>query len=316
MMVGIIVLAVLVVILLIGLIVVVVELNREKGDARKETSLPSPPNDAALTELETTKKRLIAQLEDEINRLIEDRDDAIAQYEIKQHRLDEMETSLKQMEGSLNDTVAALQTAQTKYAALQTNYKALEDGWYKLDAASQEAHQQLDWLKERLRNGLELEKLQASGATNGWSINLSAKEEKLIALLKEIGNNYAELRSDLAAIEWKKIWLPWLQKVVAQGQLNGVSGIYKISLKENPQICYIGQAVDIKERWYQHVKKMIGVMAIGDELLYDKGDRRPEDCIWSVVEIVDKSAGKDALNEAERYWIESLGCKEIGLNRK
>ena len=85
-------------------------------------------------------------------------------------------------------------------------------------------------------------------------------------------------------------------------------GIYRLVLKTDPGVCYVGQATNIKDRWYQHIKKMIGVDFKGNEKLYNY---RPEDFYWSVIEFDPQN-----LNESEHYWIEYYGCKEKGLNRK
>lgn len=122
--------------------------------------------------------------------------------------------------------------------------------------------------------------------------------------------DYPDLKTDIAAIEWKKIWLPKLQTMCSIYGLDGLRGVYRLVLKRDEKVCYVGQAVNIKDRWYQHVKKMIGVDTKGNEKLYD--GYRPDDFWWSVIE-----SGKDLkLNEKERFWIEYYCCKEIGLNKK
>lgn len=70
---------------------------------------------------------------------------------------------------------------------------------------------------------------------------------------------------------------------------------------------YVGQAVNIKMRWYQHVKKMIGVDAKGNEKLYQYD--RPDKFVWMIIE----SGDNVNLNKSEKYWIEYFG---LGLNRK
>lgn len=66
---------------------------------------------------------------------------------------------------------------------------------------------------------------------------------------------------------------------------------------------YIGQAVDIKERWYQHAKKIVGVDDKGGEWVY-KGVSRVDEFRWEVLEVVED---KRLLGEKERFWIDSLG---------
>lgn len=75
--------------------------------------------------------------------------------------------------------------------------------------------------------------------------------------------------------------MPQLQ---ALGSIIDTRGIYRLVLKdglaaplhvlrdgqeEELPVCYVGQAVSIKDRWYQHVKKMIGVMPTGNEKVYE-----------------------------------------------
>ena len=85
-------------------------------------------------------------------------------------------------------------------------------------------------------------------------------------------------------------------------------GIYRLVLKEDETVCYVGQAVNIKDRWYEHIKKMIGADNKGNERVYDY---RPDEFYWTVLE-----EECNDLNSAERYWIEYYCCREKGLNRK
>ena len=101
--------------------------------------------------------------------------------------------------------------------------------------------------------------------------------------------------------------MPKLQDIGNREGLN-CRGIYRLVLKSDEKVCYVGQAVNIQDRWYQHVKKMIGADAKGAEKLYNY---RPEDFYWSVIEFDSKD-----LNDSEHYWIEFFGCKERGLNKK
>lgn len=141
-------------------------------------------------------------------------------------------------------------------------------------------------------------------------INLDAKSRKLVELIEEIEESYPELRGDLEGIAWKKVWLPKMQDLVKRVGAE-VSGIYKLTLKEDEGLVYIGQAVNVKERWYQHAKKLIGVMGKGGEKLYG-GNWKPDDFWWEVLET---GEGKKWLDEHERYWIEYFDATG-GLNKK
>ena len=152
--------------------------------------------------------------------------------------------------------------------------------------------------------------MEERGEGAGWVLAPGpGRETRLITLVAELVDLYPELASDLHNIEWKRVWLPKLQDLCNWEGLSKKSGIYRIRLKDKENICYVGQAVDIKERWYTHVRKMVGVESKGSEKLYEY---RPDEVIWEVVEEVDRSR----LDERERYWIDWWGCKEIGLNKK
>lgn len=66
------------------------------------------------------------------------------------------------------------------------------------------------------------------------------------------------------------------QKAIAKGigePYSGVSGIYCLVSVADRRVAYVGQAVDIKKRWVEHAKKMLG--GVGSEmpkgeLLYEK----------------------------------------------
>lgn len=141
-------------------------------------------------------------------------------------------------------------------------------------------------------------------------ISLDGKDKKLINLIDEIEDGYPELRGDLEGIAWKKVWLPKMQELVKRIGAE-VSGIYKLTLKKDEGLVYVGQAVNVKERRYQHAKKLIGVVSKGNEKLYG-GDWKPDDFWWEVLEI---GEGKKWLDEHERYWIEYFDATG-GLNKK
>ena len=85
-------------------------------------------------------------------------------------------------------------------------------------------------------------------------------------------------------------------------------GIYRLVLKADENISYVGQATNINTRWREHVKKMIGADSTGAEKLYQY---RPEDFYWTILE-----RNTQDLNRAEHYWIDYYCCKERGLNKK
>ena len=88
-----------------------------------------------------------------------------------------------------------------------------------------------------------------------------------------------------------------------------VCGIYKITCLINKQ-SYIGQSVDIKERFRQHIKSGLSHTTTSNKLYQEMYKQGPENFTFEVLEEV----SRDKLNERETYWIEFYQTKEIGFN--
>ena len=231
---------------------------------------------------------------------------------------DELNNSIAAAEMRLKDLNAQLQERTNEFNTVAAAFKELDDKANEVRAQNVAAASELNNYKVELQQVIkELDDAKETKRSltlnafkneqNWFDFDLSNKEIKLIATIAEISGLYPELTKDMATIEWKKIWLPKFQDLANTNGLM-VRGIYRLVLKSDENISYVGQAVNIKERWYEHAKKMIGADAKGTEKLYRY---RPEDFYWTVLE-----TNTTDLNSAERYWIEYYCCKEVGLNKK
>lgn len=214
-------------------------------------------------------------------------------------------------QNEFNDLQDQLRLLESNKVLLESQIAALESVKNSTQDEITDLQQSLEALcKSHSAAWLELAKEQDEEEETGWRLELKeGREQRLVDLIEELIELYPELTSDFRGIEWKKIWLPKLQVLCSKEGLDGKTGIYRLRVIDNETICYVGQAVNIKERWYTHVRKMVGVEGKGNEKLYDY---RPDELVWEVVEEVDRSR----LNERERYWIDWWACKEIGLNKK
>lgn len=82
-------------------------------------------------------------------------------------------------------------------------------------------------------------------------------------------------------------------------------GIYKITNKINGKI-YVGQSIDIKERWRQHRWKAFNCNEIGYHSAIHVAMRKYglDNFIYEVLE----QCAAEELDEKERYWISLLNC--------
>ena len=89
-----------------------------------------------------------------------------------------------------------------------------------------------------------------------------------------------------------------------------VCGIYKITnqlTKEN----YIGQSVNISDRFKQHIKCGLGIDASFTNRLYNNMQKYG---VWNFTFELLQKCNRDKLNEKERFWIEMYQSNKVGMN--
>lgn len=90
------------------------------------------------------------------------------------------------------------------------------------------------------------------------------------------------------------------------------TGIYKIT-NINNQMCYVGQAANIADRWKQHVKRGVGAEDWTQNKLYPAMySLGVENFTFEIVEICDRSK----LNQREDYWQNYFHAKDFGYSIK
>ena len=107
---------------------------------------------------------------------------------------------------------------------------------------------------------------------------------------------------------------PEMERLVREAGVAGVSGIYRIwKVEGEKELSYVGQAVDVGERWKTHAKRAWGVDNTGRIKLYQAMiSSGIEEWNWELLEACEN----EKLSEKERYWGEFYAVKEIGLNSK
>ena len=96
------------------------------------------------------------------------------------------------------------------------------------------------------------------------------------------------------------------------GTSNPVCGIYRITYIGTGEV-YIGQSVNIAERWKQHVKCGLGIEASSTNKLYQAMQNYSPLCFK--FELLEK-CNKNQLNEKERFYIDLYQSNKIGFNMK
>ena len=145
-----------------------------------------------------------------------------------------------------------------------------------------------------------------------YRLKLSLTDQVEIKKLREILPYFRDnvpLNKVIYKCYYEKPYTDLVGRVIGQGQH---TGIYKITNVKN-QMCYVGQAVNIAERWRQHIKRGTGAeVATRNKLypvMYEIG---PENFTFEILE----ECTADKLNEREQYWQEFYHAKDWGYSIK
>ena len=208
-----------------------------------------------------------------------------------------LELHKKQIENKKHELNKILENVEIDTNEKVEYFKNLLKDWQNKQHAAVEANKREDEIKQK---------------DNFYKIILNEDEtEELIELNKAIKKlrNPMPFRKAVYEIYYKPKINDLVKRVVGVGR---VTGIYKITHIETQKV-YIGQSVDIGNRWKQHAKRGCGADMITQNKLYPAMiEEGLESFTWEIVEEVES----DKLSEAEKYWQEYYKAKDFGYSMK
>lgn len=199
-----------------------------------------------------------------------------------------------------NTLTSQLGSAQAKHIEYQKTEKQYKDNISRLKSINDAA---IDAAKraEELRVQQDFYKIQ-----------LSNEDIEEITKMREI-ESFLRNKEPLNKIIWKcyyeKPTTDLIGRVIGTGV---VSGIYKITEISTGK-CYVGQSVNIAERWKQHIKRGVGAETPTQNKLYPAmREIGPENFTFEIIE----KCNKASLDEREDYWQDYFQAKEFGFSIK
>lgn len=153
---------------------------------------------------------------------------------------------------------------------------------------------------------------QMASEKDFYRLVLSDEDIAEIGRLKEVVP-YLRDSEPLNKVIWKvyyeKPYTDLIGRVVGTGTH---TGIYKITNISN-DMCYVGQAANIAERWRQHIKRGIGAETPTRNKLYPAmASFGVENFTFEIIEECDRSL----LNDREDYWQDYFHAKDFGYSIK
>lgn len=143
-----------------------------------------------------------------------------------------------------------------------------------------------------------------------YCLKISDSELKDIAVLETIKPKLNNSRI-LSMLIWQSFFRTPMTNLCNQviGKATA-TGIYKITNQITKE-CYIGQAVDLAERFKQHAKCGLGIDAPANNKLYKAMQEYGiQNFSWEIIE----KCSREQLNEKEKYYINLYQSKEYGYN--
>ena len=267
-----------------------INIHRQQEQSLEETVARRRAEDnKILEEYYKEKKQLIdQQIESEFALSREKLQQNIAELtQLENSRLEEsleknradFELKMAEMNSTIEDCQNILSQLQLKRAA------AIED-----------AKRQ-----EEMRTKEDFYKLQITETDLADILELKTVEKKLSK--KEVLNKL------IYKVYFEKPYTDLAGRVVGK---ETKTGIYKITNTLNQKV-YIGQAVNIAERWKQHIKRALGAEPLTQNKLYPA---MAEDGVWNFTFEIIEVCEKAQLNEREQYWQKFFGAKEYGYSVK
>ena len=218
--------------------------------------------------------------------------------------------SYNEAEDEYNENLKRLQNS---YSSEQEKIlKELEEEKQKIAESLDQERQQLEKVRQTRAAAVQaqLKEKEIKEKLSFYCLQITESEKADINMLENIKPKLNNPR-----ILSMLIWSTFFQKPMGSLCNNIIgteakSGIYKITNQIN-NICYIGQAVNLSDRWKQHAKCGLGIDTPAGNLLYKAMQK---DGLWNFSFEVLEFCSSAELNEKEKYYIELYQSKDFGYN--
>lgn len=143
-----------------------------------------------------------------------------------------------------------------------------------------------------------------------YRVLLSPKALKEIKVIQSVEDKLSDPRPLRMVIWTGYCSKPAKEMCVRVLGKNSVTGIYKIT-NLLTGLCYIGQAIDVKKRWSEHIKCGLGIDTPSGNKLYAA---MQQDGIENFSFELLEACPQEELNKKEKFYIEVYDSYNIGYN--
>lgn len=253
--------------------------------------------------------------------VLKERDIVVSEIKQQKQRTKEIENEYHSKQKLIQDAKSiAEKEYRTEIEKYHLQIEHLQEEFNsKYEASAEEYRIQIESLQKDLNSlknqkAATIEALQKERAiaeqADLYRLNISKSDMEDISLLQSIQYKLSKPRV-LAMLIWQTYYLPIAKKkfpVILGGK--EMCGIYKIT-NIRTEKCYIGQAIDIKTRWYEHCKCGLGIDTPQRNKLYEA---MLEDGLYEFTFELLEECSKEELDKKEKYYIELYNSIYFGYN--
>lgn len=299
--------------------------------ATKQKDLEVDKENKELERLNLLLREQYNDMFNTVSSLKQEKHDLLREKELLKQSTIDLTDNLKVLETQAQDAATAfynskMETVQTKLdIAIKEIENAYSENVLSFQNEYDETMQELIKEFQTLSNGVQEMKLTHAAAVEAakraeemksesdfYRMQLSSVDQQEIQALRSI-EPYLRNSEPLNKIIWKcyyeKPATDMIGRVVGS---NATTGIYKITEIASSK-CYVGQAVNIADRWKQHIKRGVGAETPTRNKLYPAMNAiGPENFTFEIVEVCERSR----LDEREDFWQDYFKAKEFGYSIK
>lgn len=283
-----------------------------------------------VTELNQQEENLLTSIQS-LNQEVTDKKSQIIQLQIDIDNQANIIQSLQNTADNLRESAEdqAKQSAElafrNKTLELQQDYEKQQQTFQQkqdelngklADCEAQIAKEQdkLDALKSKQEAYIQAQLREEAIAADTSFYSLALDELTLndIKLLRDLQTHFIK-KDAIDKLVWDAYYKPAYDILMAHLNLSAgqkVVGIYKLTDRATGQ-AYIGQSLDIRERFRTHIKTALAYGTATNKLYQAMKKSGLENFTFEILEKVTRAE----LNEREKYWIEFYQTKELGLNK-
>ena len=230
--------------------------------------------------------------------------------QFQESRKKEIETYLESQQQLAKQTIDKVnQSAQEQIKDIKYNIQCFQNN---AEIEKQNIQNEINKLKASLSAGVQarLREQQKKDKLGFYKLSINDADLSDVKMLENLKASFHK-----PVVLSKLIWTQYFQKQMTElcDRVLGkkiVCGIYKITNLLTAQ-CYIGQSVNISDRWKQHCKCGLGIEASATNKLYNSMQK---DGVWNFSFELLEQCPKDILNEKEKFWIQMYQSNKFGLN--